>query len=77
MSGQLKVCMWLVLPALVAILANTEVDWTTENRKTFCITIANRRIYRQQRLEWYCQIKVRKVDEQVLFLFKNLNVLLT
>ena len=77
MSGLLKVCMWLVLPALVAILANTEVDWTTENRKTFCITIANHRIYRQQRLEWYCQIKVRKVDEQVLFLFKNLNVLLT
>ena len=51
----------LILLALVA----SEVDWTTENRKTFCNMISKRRIYKQQRLEWYCQLKVRKVNEEV------------
>ena len=63
----MRIWIWL---ALLANLAKTDVDWTTENRKTYCSMIANRRIYRQQRLEWYCQIKIRKVDEQVLFYAK-------
>ena len=63
MSGPIKVWIGLVLLAL----SMAEVDWTTEHRKTFCNMIANRRIYKQQRLEWYCQIKFRKVDEQVWF----------
>ena len=66
----MRIWIWL---ALLANLAKTDVDWTTENRKTYCSMIANRRIYRQQRLEWYCQIKIRKVDEQVLF-YAKLNV---
>ena len=61
MSGPIKVWIGLVLLAL----SSAEVDWTTEHRKTFCNMIANRRIYKQQRLEWYCQIKVRKVEDQV------------
>ena len=65
MSGPMKVWIWLVLQASVANLSSAEVDWTTEHRKTFCNMIANRRIYKQQRLEWYCQIKVRKVEDQV------------
>ena len=52
---------WLILLALVA----SEVDWTAENRKTFCNLISNRRIYKEQRLEWYCQLKVRKVNDEV------------
>ena len=58
----MRIWIWL---ALLANLAKTDVDWTTENRKTYCSMIANRRIYKQQRLDWYCQIKVRKVDGQV------------
>ena len=65
MSGLIKVWIWLVLLASVANLSMDVVDWTTEHRKTFCKMIANRRIYKQQRLDWYCQIKVRKVEDQV------------
>ena len=54
--------MWL---ASMACLVMAEVDWTSENRKTYCGMIANRRIYKQQRLDWYCQLKVQKVDGQV------------
>ena len=58
----MKFLIGLVLLALVAI---AEVDWTAENRKSYCNMISNRRIFKQQRLDWYCQIKVRKVDDQV------------
>ena len=63
----MRLWIWLVLLASVAGIALKEVDWTAQNRKTYCNMISHRRIYKQQRLEWYCQLKVRKVDDQVQF----------
>ena len=56
---------WLGL-SLLAFAANS-IDWSSENKMSYCALISHRRIYRQQRLEDFCQLKVLEVDGQVFF----------
>ena len=64
--GPWKVWLGLVLLAHQASSSATDnIDWSTENKNTYCDLISRRRIYRQQRLEIYCQVKVLEVDQQV------------
>ena len=61
-TSAMRLLVWFVLLASMAL---AEVEWTTESRKTYCNMIFNRWIYKQERLDWYCQLKVWKVDDQV------------
>lgn len=46
--------------------ANTDnIDWSTENKQSYCDLVTRRRFFKQLRLEIYCQQKVTEVDEQV------------
>ena len=46
--------------------ANTDnIDWSTENKQSYCELVTRRRFFKQLRLEIYCQQKVTEVDEQV------------
>ena len=62
---------WFVLFGLVLLAGqcgaatNSNIDWSIENKNTYCDLISRRRIHKQQRLEIYCQVKVLEVDEQV------------
>ena len=51
----------------VTVGGGAEVDWSTENKESYCDMISRRRIYRQQRLDDDCQLKVQEVDGQVCF----------
>ena len=42
-----------------------DIDWSAENKESYCGLVSRRRIYRQQRLEIYCQLKVQELDSQV------------
>ena len=57
---------WLALFGLVVLAAAADdIDWSTQNKISYCDLISRRRIYKQQRLEIYCQVKVLEIDEQV------------
>lgn len=48
-----------------AVVGVSDIDWDSENKNSYCDLISKRRIYRQQRLEDYCLLKVREDQDQV------------
>lgn len=59
---------WFGLLLLIGQAGNAapeNIDWSTQNKMSYCDLISRRRIFKQQRLEIYCQVKVLEVDEQV------------
>ena len=52
-----------------------EVDMDNENKLSFCSMLSNKRIYKQEKLDVFCSLKVQQWDDQVLLL--NLRCCLT
>ena len=50
---------------LLALPALQEVDMGHENKLSFCSFLINRRIYKQERLDVFCTLKVQEWDNQV------------
>jgi hypothetical protein len=67
---KLFVPMWaagLFLACVVAGFAGaTIVDWDFEHEMTYCALISKRPIYRHERLEHFCALKVRKHGNEVI-----------
>ena len=56
----------LVVPVVLAAL-----DMGDENKLSYCTMLINRRVYREEKLEDFCLLKVQQWDDQVwLFIFK-------
>ena len=61
-----RAALWLIwLACLVSTGATSDLDWSTENKLSYCELISKRRIYRQQRLDDFCLLKVQDVESQV------------
>ena len=50
---------------LLALPALQEVDMGHENKLSFCSFLINRRIYKQEKLDDFCTLKVQEWDNQV------------
>lgn len=48
-----------------ATTTTDSIDWSTQNKVSYCDYISRRRIYKQLGLDIYCQLKVVEVNEQV------------
>jgi hypothetical protein len=62
--------MWLptilgLLLSGVGSVASKEVNWSHEQKKTFCSMLANRRVYREENLAVFCTVKVQQWKNQV------------
>jgi hypothetical protein len=55
----------LFLACLAASFASATIDWDFEHELTYCELISKRPIYRQERLEHFCALKVRKLGNEV------------
>lgn len=53
-----------LLLALPIVSGSPELDMGDENKLSFCAMV-NRRIYRQEKLEYFCLLKVQQWETQV------------
>ena len=53
---------WLGL-SLLAFAANS-IDWSSENKMSYCAMLIKRRVYREENLDVFCLLKVQQWDNQ-------------
>ena len=60
---------WVLLGLLLArltVLALPDVDMDHEHKLSFCSLLVNKRVYKQERLDIFCSLKVQQWDGQVI-----------
>jgi len=61
------VLIWLFL----AWVTTAAIDWPFQHKLTYCKMMAKSRLYREERLDRFCALKVQLHDGEVLFTFYN------
>ena len=63
---RLSVLIGLFLLGLMAI-ASPDVDFSHETKLTYCSMLVNRRVYKEEKLDDFCSLKVQQWENQVYF----------